>query len=118
MENNHRTFSRIEFDCLATLTNGSRQFQCKVLDISLKGVLLEKPDGWQEGSPEKWDIKVILDDSDVVISMEAKVAHTDPHRLGFLCTSIDLDSMVHLRRLMEWNTGDSSLVERELKAMV
>jgi len=30
------------------------------------------------------------------------------------CLSIDLDSITHLRRLLELNLGDPQLVEREL----
>jgi len=32
--------------------------------------------------------------------------------------TIDVDSMTHLRRLIELNLGDPTLLERELKALV
>jgi hypothetical protein len=35
-----------------------------------------------------------------------------------LCESIDLDSITHLRRLVELNAGDPALLERELTALV
>jgi hypothetical protein len=37
--------------------------------------------------------------------------------LGFVCQYIDLDSISHLRRLVELNLGDGSLLERELAAL-
>jgi hypothetical protein len=37
--------------------------------------------------------------------------------LGFVCRHIDLESISHLRRLVELNLGDESLLERELAAL-
>jgi hypothetical protein len=38
--------------------------------------------------------------------------------VGFHFTEIDADSMAHLRRLLELNTGDAGEIERELERMV
>jgi hypothetical protein len=35
-------------------------------------------------------------------------------QLSLSCTEIDLDSITHLRRLLELNLGDPDLIEREL----
>jgi hypothetical protein len=37
---------------------------------------------------------------------------------GVLCRSIDLESITHLRRLIEVNLGDPAASDRELKALI
>ena len=50
--------------------------------------------------------------------MTALVAHVDARQLGLLCTHSDLDSVTHLRRLIELQLGDPSLLERDLGELV
>jgi len=39
-------------------------------------------------------------------------------KAGMICRSIDLDSITHLRRLIAMNTGDPTLLQRELQSLV
>lgn len=50
--------------------------------------------------------------------MTVSLAHEKGRQLGFYCEEIDLDSITHLRRLIELNLGSSELLERELSALV
>jgi len=50
--------------------------------------------------------------------MSCEVAHIEGDHIGLLCRSIDLDSITHLRHLIELNLGDAALLEREFKALV
>lgn len=50
--------------------------------------------------------------------MAGELAHVEGERSGVLCRSIDLESITHLRRLIEMNLGDAALVERELAALI
>jgi hypothetical protein len=50
--------------------------------------------------------------------MWATVSHVDGRHIGLRCSSIDLDSITHLRRLVELNAGDPALLERELTALL
>jgi len=54
----------------------------------------------------------------VNIQMEVHVAHSHDTFIGFECEHIDLDSMIHLRRVLELNLGDPMLLERELNEMI
>lgn len=54
----------------------------------------------------------------VVIAMAGELAHVEDGRVGVLCRSIDIESITHLRRLIEVNLGDPAASERELKALI
>ena len=86
----------------------------RLIDISFRGALVQAPSGTppEAGTPAL--LRVQLAQSTVVIEMKAEVAHHGPEGLGLHCLSIDMDSMIHLRRLMELNLGDAGLLEREL----
>jgi hypothetical protein len=55
---------------------------------------------------------------DIVIKMAAEVAHLDGSDAGLRCVAIDLESITHLRRLIEMNLGNPKLAERELRALL
>ena len=97
-----------------TLDRRAKDFRTRLIDISLKGALLEKPEALVADIGDPALLRVHLGDSDVSIVMNTEVAHIDESRLGLHCLAIDVDSMIHLRRLMELNFGDPELLDREL----
>lgn len=114
-----RRYSRLPFDSDTRLTaaeNGHVQ-QTRLIDISLKGALVERPTFWQGAVGDRLLLEIRLNDSPVEIAMQTRVAHATGAGLGLECLAIDLDSMTHLRRLMELNMGDARLLERELLAL-
>ena len=54
---------------------------------------------------------------DASIRMDVTVAHVEDQHIGFRCEHIDLDSITHLRRLVELNVGDIDILNRELSAL-
>ena len=94
----------------------------QVLDLSLKGALLSLPEGVEAatlppGSPCL--LKVHLSALETAtIAMAGEVAHLEGRHAGVICRSIDLESITHLRRLIEMNLGDASLLDRDLKALI
>lgn len=116
MAEQRRHFSRIAFKGEAFLVQDGRSRPCHLLDISLKGALIELAGG-DTHSGQACELKLDLGE-DAVLSMHGHVAHHEGMRLGIVCEDIDLDSMTHLRRLIELNLGDSSLAERELAALI
>lgn len=54
----------------------------------------------------------------IVIAMAGELAHVAGDHAGVICRSIDLESITHLRRLIEMNLGDPAASERELKALI
>jgi len=91
--------------------------EAQVLDLSLKGALLQLPQGskLQSGSPCL--LKLMLGEDGPQIAMAGEIAHVEGSRVGMLCRSIDLESITHLRRLIVMNTGDPLLLQRDLQAL-
>ena len=112
-----RRFKRIAFEAQTELRQGDRTWPVKLLDLSLKGFLIEKPQPWEADPAAPFDITLNLSDQ-AIVEMEGTLAHDEQGHLGFLCTHIDLDSVTHLRRLIEWNLGDPDELERELGALL
>jgi hypothetical protein len=122
-DNNHyerRRFSRIPFDAQVHIIGkqGDLYHNCAVIDVSLKGLLLHKPDNWTGQLGESYDIDLILDHAKVVIRMISTVAHINAEQVGFECQQLDLDSLSHLKRLISLNLGDEPLLHRELSTLI
>lgn len=114
--NDKRHFHRIFFNSDVTLNNESTILPCKLVDISLKGCLLQFDEDWT-GNPEGlYTLKLKLSD-EISITMQTSVAHVVGSSVGFKCEHIDIDSISQLRRLVELNLGDSDLLERDLLAL-
>jgi len=112
-----RRFKRIAFDATTFLRQGDHTWPVKLLDLSLKGLLIERPEPWlgDPGQPFKVDIQ--LGDEEHVL-MDSHLAHDDHGQLGFECQHIELDSVSYLRRVIELNLGDQEELERELGALL
>jgi PilZ domain len=112
-----RRFKRIDFDARTTLSQGDSRWEVTLLDLSLKGLLVAKPDDWNGQANEPFKVNVQLG-PDAPVNMDAELKHDNDGQLGFQCTHIDLDSISHLRRLVELNLGDEGELERELSALI
>lgn len=113
-----RHFTRIPFDCDARLFQDLKSWPTQLIDISLKGALISRPEGWESTRGDKAKLIISLAGKDIEITMEVQVSHVEDDRVGFACQHIDIDSASHLHRLMELNLGDESLLEREIHEMV
>lgn len=112
-----RRFKRIAFDARTELSQGELTWPVKLIDLSLKGLLVEKPDPWQGNVEKEFSVDIHLSD-DVEIEMDVELAHDDHGQLGFVCKHISLESIERLRRLIEFNLGDPEELERELGALI
>lgn len=117
MTEERRRFRRIDFDARVEIAQQGHYWQAQLLDVSLKGVLLSKLGPYQLISHEPTLVKIILSDQ-TSIAMSAHVVHQTLDQLRLSCDTIDLDSISHLRRLIELNSGDPTAAERELSELI
>jgi hypothetical protein len=113
---NRRRFQRFHFEGTVKLYSDKAMWESKLVDVSLKGVLIEHPNDWngKVGSRYRMDLRI---NNSVIISMGVTAAHIMPHRIGFQWQKIDLDSFAELKRLVELNLGDPAMLNRELSAL-
>jgi len=112
-----RRFKRIAFDAKTELSQGQHRWSVQLVDLSLKGLLIQRPEPWLGDQSLPFEADIHLSD-DVEVRMDVSLAHDDRHQLGFVCLHISLESIEHLRRLIELNLADQEELERELGALI
>ncbi len=114
MTRNRRQFSRIRFQTDARLYLPHAEYEVAVVDLSLRGALVQLPADAYATVGSNCTLKLKLDETGTTIRMEATIVHRQGNLTGLYCREIDLDSVTHLRRLVELNVGDETILEREL----
>lgn len=111
-----RHFWRAAFHSPVRLVSSAGTTEAELIDLSLKGALVEvdKP-SLQVG--DRCQIHLALS-PEVAIQMATVVTHVEGRKLGLRSEHTDLDSITHLRRLVELNAGDPDLLDRELSALL
>jgi hypothetical protein len=114
---NRRHFWRAHFQSPVQLALHGQVTEAGLYDISLKGALVKVSADWPGKKADHCQLHLRLGPN-TVISMSAVVTHVDGRRVGVRCETLDLDSVTHLRRLVELNAGDPGLLDRELAALL
>ena len=118
MTENRRQFSRINFHTEARIYLQGKELPVEVLDISLKGALVKIDNPLQIEAGTHAVLQMRLDEMGTTIRMEGPITHTKEGAVGLFCREIDIDSITHLRRLVELNLGDEALLEREFSHLL
>ena len=121
MDNERRQYHRVNFDSIASLSANDQSFDCQIIDLSIHGVLL-RPHGVLYVKEElEYQLIVPLDTaenkSEQKIEMAIKLVRQNPDNIAFKCENLDLDSITHLRKIIELNSGDPSILERDMKTL-
>ncbi len=111
-----RQFVRIPFEVNVTLQDEQTRWETRLRDVSLHGALIDAPQAFPPDEDKPYKLAVHLDGGPD-ICMEVETAHHQDGQVGLRCVHIDVDSITHLRRLVELNLGDPALLERELSAL-
>lgn len=115
--NEKRHFQRIFYHAEAQLLGEGIDVSCKILDISLKGCLLELAEPCTATAETPFTLNLNLSD-ELHISMPLVFTHGSGKQIGCKCEQIDIDSMTNLRRLVELNLGDMEMLNRDLSALI
>jgi c-di-GMP-binding flagellar brake protein YcgR len=115
MVQNERKFMRTDFYVNGYFNEAGETVTFKVVNLSLKGALVHLDDGKTIQKDQHMDVSILLTHSDVKINARCHVVHIcSDGSYGLKFETIDLDSMIHLRRLLELNTVPEGEIEREL----
>ena len=111
---NQRKYSRVPLAMQVDLHLPGQRLRVELLDIALKGALVRTFAGLNVDLHAPCRLVLALAEGEETIEMHGKVAHLEPEKLGIACADMELESLTNLRRLLELNTGDSELMDREL----
>ncbi len=117
----HRRFVRITFDADVQLRFhlDPYLYLAHLKDISLKGALVETYKLLPNTFKGKMCHLVLpLNETGDKIVMDGLVVHHEGNAIGIECKSMDVDSVTHLRRIIEMNSGDEAEMQRELGEML
>lgn len=116
---NRRAFHRIFFEAPVAVTGEDHSHTAMLIDISLNGALIKITDNWTPVKGQMVMLRIALSgDPELIITMQAQISHIEGHNIGLKREHIDVDSIAHLRRLVELNLGDSEMLHRELEHLV
>ncbi|HHJ39865.1 MAG: hypothetical protein AXA67_06230 [Methylothermaceae bacteria B42] len=113
---NKRRFSRILYRAPARIVGHEDQHTCEIIDLSLKGCLIQLPESFQPQAKHLYELQIPLNPGNE-IQMQVMLVHCQDERAGFQCRYIDLQSISLLRRLIELNLGHYKQLERDLNAL-
>lgn len=114
-----RQFVRIPFHSQVLLKLDETITVCRLLDVSLKGILLEVPADWKAAQESPFSLELALSPSSKEdrIQMQVSLVHREGNQVGFRWDSIHFESFIHLKRLLEVNIGDESELNREIHSL-
>jgi hypothetical protein len=112
-----RHYARIPFAADVLLHLQDQTIAVQLVDIALKGALVQTAVAHTLQLHEKCRLLLPLADDGEGLVMAGRIAHLEGQHVGIECLDIDVTSLTRLRRLIELNTGDTALMDRELSLL-
>ena len=98
------------------MQSGDQEWSCNLLDISLKGMLVEPPENLDINLNNPCGMALFLGE-DISIHARVNITHTTDGNWGLKWLQIDVNSLQHLRRLIELNASNPAMLTRELSEL-
>jgi hypothetical protein len=112
-QNEQRRFSRVPFVNDITLSQQGQDWQGTVVDICFNGILISGK-GLPLTEAGTSVPSIIHFDNGIDITADLELVHQHGDFYGFHFSTIDSESLAHLRKLVSLNLGDESACQREL----
>ncbi|AZL86140.1 PilZ domain-containing protein [Aliivibrio salmonicida] len=112
-----RKFSRVVYQSSITLIQEIQQWKGSLIDLSLHGLLIQLSDHCEIELNNQVIAHFTLNDSDIHIIAECEIIQKTNNMLRLCISHIDIDSISHLKRLIELNVGNDELLLRQLSEL-
>ena len=117
-----RKFSRVNFqgDCSLVFDKKTEHhdFEASLIDISLNGALISINPLIVDLEEEQVQLHLGLEGSDIELLLNGFVCHQQEKLLGVQFTKLDIETLSHLKRLIELNLGDNDSMTREFAELI
>lgn len=100
------------------IRNKDQRIEARLIDISLKGALVSVNANIVIAEKDKCIFEFHLNESEIILNVPSLLVYLKDDNLGLKFENIELESMVHLRRLVELNIGDPDIIQQELFFLV
>ncbi len=113
---NHRRFRRIPFETQVSIDTGQGAWTGELLDVAMKGALVGTNGNLPIALGDQCRLSISLPGSPISMDFQAELIHEEELHYGFKFISENLETLTHLRKLIELNTGDAEATRSELSA--
>ena len=113
---NNRHFRRIPFEAEVTLSSGQNIWTGELLDVAMKGAMVGTDTSLPLSLGAKYSLCISLPGTPISLDFQAELVHSEESCYGFKFISENLETLTHLRKLIELNTGDAEATRSELSA--
>jgi hypothetical protein len=110
----NRRFRRIPFVTQVMLRSGQDSWTGELLEIALKGALVETKRQIPFDLGAECTLCITLPGSSISLEFLSELVHCKDCHYGFKFISEDIETLTHLRKLIELNTGDAETTRGEL----
>jgi len=111
-----RRFRRIPFEAAVRLEVGRDSWTADLLDVAMRGALVGTIEPLPLSLGSRCQLRITLPGTPISLDFDAELVHIEAHHYGFKFVSEDLDTLTHLRKLIELNTGDAEATRGELSS--
>jgi len=115
---NKRNFLRVDFETRGELLYAGKTIQAKVKNLSLKGAFFETTEKAPINAEVSLKIFLLGCSSDLSVSAKGKVARADNDGFGVNITEINIDSFIHLKNIIQYNSGAPDQTIKEFQDYV
>jgi len=114
MSNRH--FRRIPFEAEVTVTSCQDVWTGELLDVAMKGAMVGTGTSLPLSLGDNCRLSIFLPGAPISLDFETELVHSEEGCYGFKFVSENLETLTHLRKLIELNTGDAEATRSELSA--
>lgn len=112
MGQDKRKRTRVAVHFVVTVSLGAEVVQARIINISLTGILCDTNPLFRKDAAGK---VVISLSEDLKISIDSRILRVGKQETAISFTSMDEESFAHLKKLVEYNSGDADLIEKDLR---
>jgi len=110
-----RLFTRVVYQTQAFLIQKDCCIKAIISDLSLHGLLVRSEEAETLSLSSPVDVEFSLADSDIKIELVSEIIAIKGNEIRLCIDHIDIESIGHLRRLIELNCGNDDLLHRDIE---
>jgi hypothetical protein len=110
----NRRYRRIPFQAVVSIHSSGQYATGTLVDLAMKGALVACLSPLELSQGEEAKLCITLPDTPIALTFASKLVHVETGHYGFKFLGENLQTLTHLRKLIELNTGDVDATRDEL----